>query len=110
MLLAALRDKGLCLCPRCLVPKSELDKLGQVRDSQGRISRARVFNMNWITRARNFIYCLGFPVRSTGIERMLKPTSLTPTLVCIMWYLSVLLPDLTILQECLCRETCTILF
>ena len=84
MLLAALRDKGLCLCPRCLVPKDELDKLGQVRDSQRRISRARTSDLDWITRARNIIYRLGFPVRSAGIERMLKPTSLVPTLVSIV--------------------------
>ena len=81
MILAALRDKGLCLCPRCLVPRDALDKLGQVRDSQGRISRARIFDLDWITRARNIIYQLGFPVRSAGIERMLKPASLSPTVV-----------------------------
>jgi hypothetical protein len=84
MLLAALRDKGLCLCPRCLAPRDVLDKLGQVRDSQGRISGARIFDLDWITRARNIIYQLGFPVRSAGIERMLKPASLTPTVVGIV--------------------------
>lgn len=84
MLLAALRDKGLCLCPRCLVSRDELDKIGQVRDSQLRISRVRIFDMDWITRARNFIYRFGFPVRSAGIERMLKPTSLVPTLVSLL--------------------------
>jgi Plavaka transposase len=84
MLLAALRDKGLCLCPRCLVPRDALDKLGQVRDSQGRTSRARIFDLDWITRARNVIYRLGFPVRSAAIERMLKPTSLAPTVVSLV--------------------------
>jgi len=83
MLLATLRDKGLCLCPRCLVPKDELDLLGQVRDGQKRISRARTFHANLIIKARDCIYNLGFSVRSAGIERMLKPLSLVPTMVCL---------------------------
>ena len=66
------------------MPKDELDKIGQVRDSQGQISRARVFNMDWIARVQNLIYWLGFPVRSVGIEHMLKPASLVPTLVHVM--------------------------
>jgi hypothetical protein len=102
MTLAALREKGLCPCPRCLVKKDELDKLGQVRDSRGRISGARIFNMDWITRARHFIYHVGFPVRSVGIERMLKPTSLIPTLVCAMFLPARSFPTSNKPQECLC--------
>ena len=33
-LLATIRDKGLCPCPWCLVPKSKLDQTGMKRDSK----------------------------------------------------------------------------
>src|SRR5487761_1612982 len=32
VLLATIRDQGLCPCPRCLVPKSRLDQLRRVVD------------------------------------------------------------------------------
>jgi hypothetical protein len=81
MLLATLRDKGLCPCPRCLIPKAELDLLGLVRDSRGRLSRARTFLADKITLVRGMIYRLGVCLTSIKLERILKPLSLVPTMV-----------------------------
>jgi hypothetical protein len=43
VLIATIRDKGLCPCPRCFVLKSEIDKLGQKLDARYRITQARSY-------------------------------------------------------------------
>lgn len=37
VLLATIRDFGLCPCPRCLTPKSKLHLMGQARDAAYRL-------------------------------------------------------------------------
>jgi hypothetical protein len=81
VLIAAVRDKGLCPCPRCLVPKAKVDKIGYLQDSRDRIKKARSYSHDLITRARDFVYKLGFNVKSAAIDRLLKSTSLVPTYV-----------------------------
>jgi hypothetical protein len=75
------RDKGLCPCPRCLVRKVDIDKVGQKRDSRDRITKARTYLGDMIRTARRFIYDLGFNIDSAAVEQVLKPQSLVPTLV-----------------------------
>jgi hypothetical protein len=81
VLIAAIRDKGLCPCPRCLIPKVKVDKIGHLQDSSDRITKARSYSHNLITLARDFVYKLGYGVTSAAIDRLLKPTSLVPTYV-----------------------------
>jgi hypothetical protein len=81
VLLATVRDKGLCPCPRCLIRKVDIDKVGQKRDSRDRITKARTYLSDVIRTARRFIYDLGFNIDSAAVERVLKPQSLVPTLV-----------------------------
>jgi hypothetical protein len=81
VLLATVRDKGLCPCPRCLVRKVDIDKVGQKRDSRDRITKARTYLGDTIRTARRFIYDLGFNIDSAAVEQVLKPQSLVPTLV-----------------------------
>ena len=81
VLLATVRDKGLCPCPRCLICKVDIDKVGQKRDSCDRITKARTYLGDMIQTARRFIYDLGFNIDSAAVERVLKPQSLVPTLV-----------------------------
>ncbi|KAJ3825180.1 hypothetical protein F5880DRAFT_1611327 [Lentinula raphanica] len=57
VLLATIRDKGKCPCPRCLVEKVALDLLN----------------------ARNFIYRSGLPINRTAVDNLLKATSSIPT-------------------------------
>jgi hypothetical protein len=82
MLIAALREKGDCLCPRCLVTKADIDKLGYIRDARNRISNARTYARDLVVTARDIIYRLGYGVKSAAVERVLKEKSLVPTLVC----------------------------
>lgn len=82
-LLAAIRERGLCPCPRCLVPKSELHQMGLVEDMKKRISRARTYLSGAIDAARKAIYTGGLYIMSAPVERLLKPFSLVPTMVCI---------------------------
>ncbi|KAH7916893.1 hypothetical protein BV22DRAFT_980594, partial [Leucogyrophana mollusca] len=61
MLLATIRDKGRFPCPRCLVPKSQLDEIGLIRDLRLRLHTLRTYAFDKIARARDFIYCKGRP-------------------------------------------------
>jgi hypothetical protein len=85
ILLAGIRNMGNCPCPRCLVTKADLHKLGSTSDRAQRVSKARVddhirrFN---IAQARSAIYDDNLQVSSAAVESFLKPESLLPTRVC----------------------------
>jgi hypothetical protein len=81
VLIATIRNKGICPCPRCLVSKANLDKIGHVQDKQSRTTNVRTYARYWVTRAREFIYKLGRGVTSTAVENVLTAHSLVPTLV-----------------------------
>ena len=81
VLLATIRDNGNCPCPRCLVPKSILDRLGRVSDMNNRINNTRKYDMDAVNEARAIIYEQGKPIRGTDVEALLKDTSAVPTLV-----------------------------
>jgi hypothetical protein len=79
--LVAMRDKGNCPCPRCLVLKRDIYKMGQIRDLRSRITQARTYPRDNIQLARQFIYKQGYGVSSAAVERVLKANSWVPTLV-----------------------------
>jgi hypothetical protein len=81
VLLATIRDKGLCPCPRCLIPKSKLDQTGTKRDSKFRLQHARTYLFNWVQIARNAIYKSAAAIAGAVVNRLLKATSSVPTLV-----------------------------
>jgi hypothetical protein len=81
VLLATVRNRGNCTCPRCTIPRKEFDKLGQHYDLKGRTTQARSYLGDLVKRAREAIYKSGHFVTAAGIERMLKPLSLVPTTV-----------------------------
>ncbi|KAK7688185.1 hypothetical protein QCA50_008555 [Cerrena zonata] len=81
VLLATIRDKGLCPCPQCLTPKTKLHLMGQVNDLAFRIgSGARKYLARSVKRAREYIYTLGSGIASTAVDGLLKETSSVPTL------------------------------
>jgi len=82
-LLATIRDQGLCPCPRCLVLKSNTDRVGLVADTKTRIEKARKYLADAVNEARKAIYILGLPIGGAAVERLLKPTSSVPTKVSI---------------------------
>jgi hypothetical protein len=80
VLLATIRNKGLCPCPRCLVSKSELDRLGLRRDISIRINKFREYAADKVDIARKAIYNLAKAIHSTVVEDLLKSFSGVPTL------------------------------
>ncbi|KAF9240183.1 hypothetical protein BU15DRAFT_74100 [Melanogaster broomeanus] len=80
IILASIRDKGEFLCPRCLVPKSKLAEVGFVRDMRLRLRTLRTYALDKVRRARELIYLKGKPVDGAGVQRLLKPETLIPTM------------------------------
>ena len=81
IILATLRDKGNCLCPRCLIPKSNFHRLGFLTDLSARLALAQSYLRGKIFEARRAIYQLGMPLKGVAVERLLKAESLLPTVV-----------------------------
>jgi len=81
VLLATIRDKGICPCPRCLIPKSKLDRLGLISDGKNRIDKARKYDADSVNKARQAIYVLGKPIGGVHVQRLLKASSAVPTSV-----------------------------
>lgn len=79
--MATVRDRGACPCPRCLITKEKLDKLGQKLDMTSRITQARTYLSEVITTTRNAIYNRGFVITSSRVSHVMKSLSLVPTLV-----------------------------
>lgn len=80
VLLATIRDKGLCPCPRCLVAKSQLDRLGMARDQKTR-QTIREFLFRRVEVARDAIYRLAVSITGTRVDSLLKDVSAVPTMV-----------------------------
>ncbi|KAJ7704598.1 hypothetical protein B0H17DRAFT_921234 [Mycena rosella] len=80
VLLATIRDKGYCPCPRCLILKNSFDKMGFVHDARARITTARTYFWNKVTAARALIYKLALAITNKHINTLLQDFSLVPTL------------------------------
>lgn len=61
----------------------DCDKMGGVFDLRYRVEKARIYLSDAVKKARDFIYRLGHGVTARGVENLLKPFSLLPTVVCI---------------------------
>jgi hypothetical protein len=64
-----------------MVTRADLDKVGYLRDARNRLSNIRTYARDIIVSTRDFIYRLGYGVKSAAVERVLQAKSLTPTLV-----------------------------
>ncbi|KIJ51118.1 hypothetical protein M422DRAFT_245106, partial [Sphaerobolus stellatus SS14] len=84
MLMLLLRDKGHCVCPRCLVPKDLIREMGMKRDKQRRekLKREDTQPKNWnVITARARMYGReGKKITSQAVEALLQPTSRVPTI------------------------------
>lgn len=84
MLMACLKFFSKCPCPRCLILKEDIHKLGtrsdwKTRDeAQRHDDRAVRYS---IKRARELIYKKGYAVNSSRIDGVLGNSSLVPTRV-----------------------------
>lgn len=80
-MLATIRDNGLCPCPRCLMPKTHLDRTGWILDSAFRISGIRQYLCTKVQAARDLVYQVGHAVAGARVDALLKSTSSVPTIV-----------------------------
>lgn len=85
VLLATIRDKGNCPCPRCLIPKSQFNRIGYLQDLSQRMKQLRTYFTEKVTQARNAIYTCGAPIKGDLVESILKPFSLVPTIVSLFY-------------------------
>lgn len=93
-------------CPRCLIPKVCIHKLGTKHDKRQRISLARVDNLRYranILNARKIIYEKNRTVNSVFVQNLLKSQSLVPTEVCSLLF-SLNGPWLIFNTECILRK------
>ena len=82
-LIANIRDLGNRPCPRCLVKKDQLDQTGKPADIRTRrLLRDPEKHEIKVRSARELLFSKGTVLGSVKIERLLKPQSLVPTLVC----------------------------
>lgn len=103
ILLAGIRDKGLCPCPQCFVLKSDIYKLGQATDFASRVKKACTYIGDTICGVHDFIYEHGYGISSIAVECILKPESWTPTLVRSCSNFKVCY-KLTTILEYICRD------
>jgi hypothetical protein len=59
----------------------EFDKLGQRNDMKKRVTLTRSYFSSLVNWAREYIYKFGYFISAAGIERMLHPLSVVPTVV-----------------------------
>ncbi|KAK7024548.1 hypothetical protein VNI00_016223 [Paramarasmius palmivorus] len=79
VLLANIRDKGLCPCPRCLTPKSAFWRMGMKLDLRFRLKNVRRYLLHTVLQVRKYIHEYGWPIKGKHIEQLLKPISAVPT-------------------------------
>lgn len=100
IIVATIRNLGLSPCPRCLVKKEDICKLGTDQDSRARERLRRIDDdarNRKVDTARGLIYDSHKAVDSVPVDRILKEDSLVPTQVCSTAVLSDLMIALTYL-------------
>ncbi len=80
--------------------------MGLINDLKLRVRMARKYLLDETMRARDFIFNKGYTVGSAAVERLCKPQSIVPTMVCFKYYLVTGISpiNLTVI-ECLCGKT-----
>ena len=90
VLIANIRNLGMCPCPRCLTPKNQRNDLGSNNDMQQRKVLACVdTEEHWgkVTAACRLIYQQHYVIDTPQVEALLKPESLLPTKVLVFLWL-----------------------
>jgi hypothetical protein len=84
ILASTIGSKGLCPCPRCLIPLVRFQNLGMIRDMKQRETLARIdddIKRHKVDVARQIIYQKKYAVDSKHVKTLLKEQSLAPTAV-----------------------------
>jgi hypothetical protein len=80
VLIATIKDMGLCPCPRCLTPKALFSALGLVQDMKRRATGFRTYVMHKVIEACDFI-ASGHTVDGAKVENALGEGSWVPIVV-----------------------------
>lgn len=81
ILLASIRQRGFCPCPRCLVTKTQMKHMGMEQDMRQRKTELRRDDEDRkrrISQARDLIHIKKTAVSGKAVEELLKYDSLTP--------------------------------
>jgi hypothetical protein len=73
ILIATIRNLGMCPCPRCLIPLNRVHNMGMARDMLQRETMARVDDLrrrNAVNAARRVIYEKNFLVNGAPVEKI----------------------------------------
>ncbi|KAF9230351.1 hypothetical protein BU15DRAFT_57343 [Melanogaster broomeanus] len=83
VLLSGLKFLGRCPCPRCLVKKVDIPKMGTARDMGRRITKVRVDDAKRqlrVRQARVLIFKKGAPVNGQRVQALLNEQSYVPSM------------------------------
>jgi hypothetical protein len=83
-MIATIRDFGLYPCPRCLIPKEQIFKIGREDDRLTREESRRVDTIERqgrVEQARKNLYEHGYALSGDHVDGFLKDGSLVPTKV-----------------------------
>ena len=91
VLMAGIRNLGMCPCPRCEVPLKDADMVGTQSDRKQRLKLMRKNDIRRelkVSTARRAIYDDNRGVTSARVENQLKEQSLVPAYVSYLWFIS----------------------
>ena len=83
-MIATIRDFGLYPCPRCLIPKEDIFRIGTEEDRRTREESRRmdtVERQRRVEEARANLYEHGYALTGDNVDGVLKEHSLVPTKV-----------------------------
>ena len=86
VLISGIKFLGKFPCPRCLVQKSDLGKMGMSRDMKRRKHHPRVDTVHrqrLINTAHKFIFTKGAGIDGVRVRNLLDEGSYVPTIVCL---------------------------
>ena len=75
------------------MPKAKLDGMGQYWDLNFRLKDVRKYLSDKVQQARRIVYKLGQAVAGAGVNGVLKPTSLVPTIVSALLHSQLIISD-----------------
>src|SRR6202789_587719 len=91
MLMTCLKYLSTCPCPRCLLPRSKIPRIGSKTDTRDRLKLVRVDSesrRNAVDSARRLLFENGVNITSNRIKIILDEESLTLTRVHFRFFLT----------------------
>jgi hypothetical protein len=100
--MTCLKYLSKCPCPRCLLLKSKIPRIGSKSDARDRLKLVRVDSESRryaVESARRLLFVKGVNITSSRIKDILDGESLTPTRVCFIFLLTLTISFANFLQN-----------